>query len=418
MRWGASRRATSTAATNTRYTSAIAPPVRRWRCPRRRGPRAARRRSAAGRTAGRADGRRPANPRCACSAITGTGRRPAPCVDRGQLRSLRSTRRWIERNRRMAPSSARTTATDRPVPVEQQRAGRRAVGHRRPDRADRAEVGQAAQRDRRVPGCRRGDDGGDRRTATGRDDGRRGGGAAARRRHARRGATTDAATGVAMGAARDRGGGGSARGRCRRLRGCRRGVDTRSCDASPTGVTGGPAGRRQEWPSIHVLPSPAEPVAPEPVPPGAAPASWRWCRSHRRCPAPAPAAWPASPDPWSLPGRPADADGVAGPPRWIAAASEPRGASDGRGDAGGQRRGVRGPAEPEPGWCAGVPNGFSCRGCQEPWGLGTGGTDGGALLAEGDFSLSAIIRLPRVKPVTLRRGNQGKVRPIDGRMTA
>ena len=70
--------------------------------------------------------------------------------------------------------------------------------------------------------------------------------------------------------------------------------------------------------------------------------------------------WPASPDPWSLPWPPADADAS-----WAAtldaAAPDPRARSNRLRRRPRTRQAVRGPAEPERATCAGVPS-VSCRG--------------------------------------------------------
>ena len=163
---------------------------------------------------------------------------------------------------------------------------------------------------------------------------------------------------------------------------------------------------QQEWPSIHVLVlSPPEPVAPEPVPPEALPVP-----PTLPCPCP----WPASPDAWSLAWPPWAAD-----ESWAArldpSDTEPTGAS-----AQAAATPVDATSSPR---ASRARTSDVRRGpmCLLPWVQGKWESSDVDQMRwrcpwRGNFSLSAIIRLPRVKPVTLRRIFQGKRFPKDGQV--
>ena len=332
MRSGTTRRASSTPATNTRYTRAIATTPARGDA-RGRGD------HEQGDDDGQADELQDeqsvGDRRLLGAERTGHRNRATsgPVCTMESFGSLRSTRRWIARNSTMAASSARKTANDRPVRVvSSARAVDGASGTSEvsapiePSAGSPASAGASAGGARSVTAAAMAGAAAKSSTAAARrpvggSRGRRG----ARRHEGREHREVDRRR-------RDRVGGGSARGRSRRLHGCRRDVDTRSCDPSTVGVAidGG---------FVPVAATPVIPVGTvRVVAPDAHPAASRAPRCLRACSA-----------------HQATCRCRRTPPRRCRRT----------------RRAGRVPAGPERGWCGGVPMKSPAVDRGEPGGLGS-----------------------------------------------
>ena len=149
---GASRRTDLDRRRRTRGTPRRSPPPRAWRPPRPRAPRAARRRSPAGRTAGRAGGRRPATARRPRGPVTGTGRRRARCARVDELRVAavdaavdreehHDGGEQREEHRHRSPGVGREQRPRSPEPSTD-------VGRQRTDRTEHRESGERRSLDR------------------------------------------------------------------------------------------------------------------------------------------------------------------------------------------------------------------------------------------------------------------------------
>ena len=303
----------------TRYTSAT-PTARRVASPARAGTTSRATRFSSRRNCRTSSRSETGEPGGVCVAVTGSGRRRARCVPRPACGRSGRPAGAPTRKSRMAPSSAsdrrpasarcRWTAACGPP---------RTVGHRG-RRWCRSSRGRAGRRGaRRVPGRRRGDDGGDRRRV-GHGDGAAG--VPPPPPAATKAGAITCSAGVER-RRRGRVGGGSARGRGWRLYGCRRGADTRTCRRrSPPSPSRSPAGRRNRSAvdprscrrparSGGTRPVPPEVAGARPAPPG------RWRRSHRRCPAPSPALAGVAGRRGRSPGHRRSPTASLAPPRWI-----------------------------------------------------------------------------------------------------